>query len=94
MVDWTDGTLGDLREIEARMRLQSPASARRLVERIFARADLLLKHPKLGPMVAEFEDEGLRELFEKPFRFVYRVEADGVKILTVFHSARDVPRDP
>ena len=54
MVDWTDGTLGDLREIEARMRLQSPASARRLVERIFARADLLLKHLRLGPNVAEF----------------------------------------
>lgn len=94
MVDWTDGTLDDLREIEARMRLQSPASARRLVERIFTRADLLLKHPRLGPNVAEFEDGGLRELFEKPFRFVYRVEADGVKILTVFHSARDFPRDP
>jgi len=40
--------------------------------------------------VPEFQDEGIREVIIGTYRVVYRVTAEHVQILTVFHASRQL----
>ena len=42
----------------------------------------------MGRAVPEFNDEVIREVIVGNYRVIYRVRADAVEILTVFHGAR------
>ena len=70
-VHWTEAAPADLQAVETYIGRHSEQYARSLVERIFAHSELLGSQPHLGPMVPEYEDETLRELFEAPYRIVY-----------------------
>lgn len=50
--------------------------------------------PLFGAEVPEYADESLRELFEHPFRILYRVEGDDLQIVALVHAARTLPRTP
>jgi toxin ParE1/3/4 len=91
-VHWTESALADLRAIEAYISRHSTRYARGMIERIFARSERLAAHPRSGPVVPEYQDETLRELFEDPYRIVYRVLEDQVDVVAVVHSARRMPR--
>ncbi len=91
-VDWTEAASNDLRGIQAHLSRQSPGSALGVIGRIVDRADGLPKFPRLGPVVAEYADEDLREVFEDPYRIVYRLREDRIEVVAVVHSARRMPR--
>jgi plasmid stabilization system protein ParE len=59
---------------------------------LFDRTEILADQPFLGSIVPEFGDESLRELFEHPYRIIYRVLPAQVDVLAVVHSARQLPR--
>ncbi len=42
-------------------------------------------------MVAEYAPEDIREIFEKPYRIIYRTLPDRVDVLAVIHGARRLP---
>ena len=63
-----------------------------MVERIFARSERLEAHPRLGPVVPEYDDEKLRELFEDPYRIVYRIVGGRIDVVAVVHASRRLPR--
>lgn len=63
-VHWTEAALSDLRAIETYIVRHSPQYAHSMIERIFARSEELAQYPQLGPVVPEYDDEALRELFE------------------------------
>jgi plasmid stabilization system protein ParE len=91
-VYWTEAALSDLAATEAYLARRSPQYARSLVERIFACSARLADQPLLGAMVEEYDDENLRELFENPYRIIYRVLAQQVDVVAVVHAARRLPR--
>ena len=91
-VNWTDAALSDLRAIETYMARRSAQYATSLIDRIFIHSGVLAVHPFLGAIVPEYEDETLRELFEDPYRIVYRVFDDQVDIVAVVQAARRLPR--
>lgn len=91
-VYWTESALADLEAVEAHVGRHSSQYARSLVARIFAKTEQLRKHSRLGPIVPEFEDDATRELFEDPYRIVYRIDADRIHIVAVVHAARRLPR--
>ncbi|MFO0887811.1 MAG: type II toxin-antitoxin system RelE/ParE family toxin [Isosphaeraceae bacterium] len=82
-VCWTEAALADLRAVEAYIARHSEQYAHAMVERILDRTELLTSQPRLGPVVPEYEDETLRELFVEPYRIVYRLLEDQVDIVTV-----------
>lgn len=53
-----------------------------------AAVDRLESFPLSGRVVPEVGDESLREVVYGNYRMVYRVKAEAVEIVTVFHSAR------
>ena len=91
-LNWTDAALSDLRAIETYMTRRSRQYATSLIDRIFTHCGVLVDHPFLGAIVPEFEDETLRELFEYPYRIVYRILDEQVDIVAVVHAARRLPR--
>ena len=90
-VYWSEAALADLRAIEAYIARHSPHYALSMVERIFARTEHLSSQPRLGPMVPEYQEETLRELFENPYRIVYRHTDQRIDVVAVVHAARRLP---
>ncbi len=91
-IQWTEAALADLRAAEAYIARHSERYATSLVERIFARTGQLADQPHLGGMVPEQEDETLREVFEHPYRIIYRLLKEQIDVVAVVHSSRRLPR--
>lgn len=92
---WMDPALDDLGSIFDYVRATNPAAARRLFDRIRARAESLQTFPESGRIVPEFPHQGWRELIVGNHRLIYRLrpEARRVGILAVVHGARELTED-
>ena len=90
-VEWSTRARSDLRAILAG---SQRASTQELVDRILRRGDELADQPLLGAEVPDYGDPSIREVYEQPFRVLYRVTDDGVRVITVWHAARRLPRTP
>lgn len=90
-IHWTETAIADLRAVEAYIGRRSPGYATSMIERIFDRCEPLSTQPQLGPVVHEFDEENLRELFENPYRIVYRIVDERIDVLAVVHAARKLP---
>ena len=58
------------------------------VTAIIEQVEILAKHPDIGRMVPEFNDELIRELIHVPFRTVYLRESKSIKVIRVWRSER------
>jgi plasmid stabilization system protein ParE len=90
-VRWLTGAASSLRAVHARIALDNPAAARRVVQRIRASVARLRTFPASGragqvPGTMELVIDGL------PYIVVYRTSEKEVQILRVFHTATDWPR--
>lgn len=91
-VNWTEAALADARAAEEFVGRRSAGYGRGLVARLFDRADTLADHPLIGAPVPEYADDTVREVFEHPYRLVYRVYPDRVDVVAVVHASRRMPR--
>jgi toxin ParE1/3/4 len=89
---WTDTARAHLSAIHGYIALNSPQYAQRMVDRIIRRAEQIIQFPMLGPAVAEYGDESIREVLEYPYRIIYKVLVDRIDIAAVIHGARRLPR--
>lgn len=88
-VVWTDSALYDLNNIGDHIAKDSERYAELTIIRLFNCVDILDNHPKAGKMVAEFQNDNLRELIRGSYRIVYHIiNKSRIDILSVHHSAR------
>ncbi len=66
----------------------------RLVREILAGVDQLIEFPESGRIVPEFDQPWLRELIRPPFRIVYRLDGDRIRIVRVWRSERPMAGRP
>lgn len=66
----------------------TPATGERILRRIVESIERLGDLPEMGRIVPEIGEESLRELVRPPYRIVYRVDPEGVRILRVWRSER------
>jgi toxin ParE1/3/4 len=93
---WTARARTRLAELHDYIAQDSKPRALAMVERILDRTDALLVAPPSGVRLRSFIDDDVRELFERPYRIIYRVSATGIEILTVKHYRQrliDRPED-
>ncbi|MBW1851573.1 MAG: type II toxin-antitoxin system RelE/ParE family toxin [Deltaproteobacteria bacterium] len=90
-VYWTLNAIKHLTNIYEYIALNSPAYAKRMVDRITRRSEQISTHPLSGRKVPEYETEDIRELIEKPYRIIYRVKQGQIDVLAVIHGAQLVP---
>jgi toxin ParE1/3/4 len=93
-IAWTPDARQRLKEIEAYIAKQSSAQiAREVALRLIRRALTLEQPPLLGTRITGYGDSDLRQLFEKPYRIIYRVKSDQIEIITVLHYRQLLPSD-
>jgi toxin ParE1/3/4 len=88
LVRWTTPASDDLRRITRRIRLNNPTAARQVAKTLYDSAMSLETMPNRG---RSGRTAGTREFVVAPFVIVYRVKADAVEILRIYHSAQDWP---
>ncbi len=65
-----------------------PDVGARLVGGVIERVEQISAFPESGRVVPEFETPWLRELIYPPFRIVYRIDDDRVRVVRVWRSER------
>jgi|SRR5665213_51925 len=91
---WTIPALNGLNAIADYIARDKPDAANRLVQRIFARVDLLEWSPEMGRRVPEMRGSSYREVVMPPCRIIYRIEGEVVKIVTVIRGEQNLkPED-
>lgn len=92
-VAWTRTALGDLESLVECIATEDPETATQVLDRIERRAAALAAQSARGRVVPELREVGVlhyRELVERPWRIVYRVEGERVMVLAVLDSRRDL----
>jgi toxin ParE1/3/4 len=92
-VMWTRTARRDLDAIVAYIAADSIDNALAVLDRLQERADSLPTAGERGRLVAELRSIDVhhyRELIERPWRIVYRIEPDSVMVLAVLDGRRDL----
>jgi plasmid stabilization system protein ParE len=90
---WTPESRWWLREIYEYIKKDKPATAVKVVRRIYEKAHVLLDFPELGHVYEPARVENVRILVYGHYRIVYKLADSGeVFILGVFHGALDLRR--
>ncbi|HEY4196522.1 MAG TPA: type II toxin-antitoxin system RelE/ParE family toxin, partial [Mucilaginibacter sp.] len=85
----TDSAYSDLEDIENYIAQDSPAIARKFINRIFDKIDQLYSYPKSGKFVPEIKDHSIRELLTNKYRIVYQLtDGSQINILRIVHGSR------
>ncbi|HOT46747.1 MAG TPA: type II toxin-antitoxin system RelE/ParE family toxin [Spirochaetota bacterium] len=90
MVTWTIAARKSLKKIHEYIATDSHYYANKLVASIIAKGESLDKFPQMGRIVPEFSDDSVREVYVSPYRILYQVSSNDVKILNVLHGKRDL----
>ena len=92
-VHWTENAIDHLANIYEYIAFNSPTYARRIIDRITLRTELIAEHSLSGRKVPEYDAEDIRELIEKPYRIIYRIKPDQIDVIAEIHGARLMPED-
>lgn len=92
-VQWTNNAIDQLVNIYEYISLNSPTYAMRMVDRLTRRSEQISDQPLSGRKVPEYDVEDVRELIEKPYRIIYRVQQDKIDVLAVIHGAQLLPEE-
>lgn len=90
-VVWTDNALLHLTQIHAYIAHDSARYAIAMIDRITRRSQRCGQFPLMAGKVPEYDRNDVREVFEHPYRIIYRVLTERVDILAVIHGARKLP---
>lgn len=93
-VTWTESAAGHLQAICDYLARSSPGYAQALAGRIIARTVALDSQPLSGAEVPEYGNPDIREIFEHPYRILYRLSGPDIQVIAVVHSSRRMPRLP
>ena len=85
---WTRRAVEDVQSIRRFIEEDSPHYARLVAQRIVAAVERLTEFPESGRVVPELEQPDTREIIHGPYRILYRLAENQVRIITVHHSAR------
>lgn len=85
---WTEPALQDLNEIAEYIALDKESAAKKLVENVFARVELLEQQPDSRRKPPELSHVRFREVIVNPCRIFYRFTNDEIYILYVMRSER------
>jgi toxin ParE1/3/4 len=87
-VNWSRQAIEDVYAASEYHRQMSVRYADTLIDKIFEKAHLLEKHPRMGRMVPELRREDIREMIYKQYRVVYKiVNEHRIDILAVHPSS-------
>lgn len=92
-ITWTRESEIWLEDIYNYIAADDPHAAARTLSKIYAKAQLLKDHPRLGYSYEPEQSREVRILLYEHYRITYVIKPDGdIEILGVFHGALDLDR--
>lgn len=89
-VTWSYEAASDLEAIAEYIARDSSFYAAAFVQEVLAAGRALDKFSERGRVVPEIGNPGIRELFVRQYRLVYRIEEPRVVVLGLVHGKRDI----
>jgi plasmid stabilization system protein ParE len=92
-VVWTETARHDLEDVVRFISVESAEEGSRVLCRIERRCESLEKSPERGRIVPELRAVGVfvyREVIERPWRIVYRVDQQRVYVIAVLDTRRNL----
>ncbi|MDQ3040097.1 MAG: type II toxin-antitoxin system RelE/ParE family toxin [Pseudomonadota bacterium] len=89
----TDEAKAKLRAIRTHIAEDAPQRADAMIDRITRHASRIGEMPRAGRKVPEYQLDTLREVLERPYRIIYRIQPDAIEVLTVMHYRQLLPDD-
>lgn len=87
---WSNESLTDLEALAEYIGKDSPYYAAAFVKKIIEASQVLQSFPACGRVVPEIGSMGIREVFVKNYRLIYKIEETSIVILALVHGARDL----
>ena len=87
-VRWTPQAADDLEAICLFIARDSAQLAAMFADRVLRATDRLARYPRLGRVVPELGIDNIREIIVGNYRAIYRIQQDGIQLLTLHHGAR------
>jgi plasmid stabilization system protein ParE len=87
-VHWTATARRHLRAIHDYTARDSQFYAKRMAARIIDRSEQIAEFPQSGRVVPEYVRGDVREVFEGPYRIMYRIRKEAIHVIAVVHGAR------
>jgi addiction module RelE/StbE family toxin len=88
-IKWTEKSNSHLQAIYDYIARDSKTYAIRFIRSLIKATIKLETMPRIGRIVPEFENYGLREVIYQNYRIVYRITDEDVEILAVLHCSRE-----
>ena len=92
-VHWTQTAIEHLLAIYEHIAQDAPLYAQRMVDRLTRRSEQIALFPRVGRRVPEYNAPDIREVIEKPYRIIYRIQTDQIDVLAVVHGAQVLPSE-
>ena len=89
-IAWTESALSDLKDIADYIALDKLSAAKKLVQKIFTRIELLSDSPYSGRKPPELGEFRYREVIVGPCRVFYRANEEEVIVLFLMRSERQL----
>ncbi len=89
---WSESSIQDLGAIVRFIALRDGLHmARQIGFGIYDRAQVLIRHPDAGSVLAEKQDASWRKLIFKSWKIAYRIDRDArvVYVIRIWHATRD-----
>jgi plasmid stabilization system protein ParE len=90
MVIWSQPAKADLRSIHDFIAHDSPHYAKKVVQDLREKTDILERLPQVGRKVAKLDNEQIRELSLYSYRIIYEIKDKGIYVLAVAHKRQDL----
>ena len=89
MVIWADPAKTDLKAIYDFVASDSKYYAKKVVQDIIDRTNIIETYPMIGRKVPEIDDENVREIFAYSYRILYEIKSEKIYIIGIIHGRRD-----
>ena len=86
---WTPRALADLGRLHQFLEPVNPSAAARAVQGLVAAPTRLLKHPRLGERLDEFEPREVCRILIGHYEIRYEVQGSTIFVLSLWHSRED-----
>ncbi|HWS40917.1 MAG TPA: type II toxin-antitoxin system RelE/ParE family toxin [Arenimonas sp.] len=93
MVKWTDHAKAQLRHIHDYIAQDSAYYAKHVVAELVNKTIGLDELQRIGKIVAELNDESVREISLYSYRILYEINPTQIDVLAVIHKRRDLKPD-
>ena len=89
MVIWADPAKSDLRAIHDFIASDSKYYAKKVIQDIMDRTNILEEYPRIGRKTPEIDDENIREILAYSYRILYEIKSEKVYVIGIIHGRRD-----